>query len=1037
MDLAKKERDTQNRVAQLFQNVLGYKNLGNLKDQENSNIDETLLQTYLLERGYSIDATRLAVRSLKDITNNQVMDLYQLNSSIYSLLRYGVSVKEPGQKKVTRVSLIDWDYPLKNHFYIAEEVSVLKDISNSTNKELHKRPDMVLYVNGIALVVLELKKSSRSINEGIRQHLTNQRQDMIQSFFGTIGLIIAGNDTAGIRYGVIQTPEKYYLNWKEDDSLSDYLSLEVRSLREKQSYGMDKNLISLCHKERIIELLYNFITFDKGVKKICRPHQFFGNLSARNFIKNHKGGIIWHTQGSGKSLSMVWLSKWIKENIRGSRILIVTDREELDSQIEGVFAGVGEKITRVRTGRELIQKINEPSPVMMCSLIHKFGKKGGENKDYINFIDEIKSSLPQGFRPKGNFIVFVDEAHRTQSGKLHEAMKAIIPDAILIGFTGTPLMKKDKKKSIEVFGPYIHKYKFNEAVKDKVVLDLRYEAREVEQNVTNQQKIDQWFESKTKGLNDRSKARLKSRWGTLQKVFSSKDRLTKIVEDIVFDMQIQPRLVDGRGNALLVADSIYQATRYYELFQGTDLKGKCAIITSYDPQPSDLRTETRGEALETEKIEKYETYIKMLGGKKIEKFEEEVKEKFLKYPDQMKLLIVVDKLLTGFDAPPATYLYIDKKMQDHKLFQAICRVNRLDGEDKEYGYIIDYKDLFKSLEKAMDDYTSEAFSDYDEEDVSGLLSNRLNKAKEQLEESLEALRALCEPVAIPKTDIDFIHYFVSQDTAQPDIEELEANLPKRENLYDFSASALRSFAEVKGDLVSQFGYSNDEVDDLEKEVINFVNARDIIRQASGDYIDLKAYDPDMRQLIDMFLDAKESRTLMEFDEPLVDLLLSEDTEKSDPIINPVEKSKRDTTAEIIENNVKKELIAKRNSNPKYYEKMSQLLTELIEKRKQSVIEYEEYLVQIKEYVHKAFHPENSKDYPENIRVSAAKRAFYDLLNNEVLVTSVHEAINMVRQDGWRGNKIKERKIRRAIEEFVQDGELVEELFKLTKEQGEY
>lgn len=1037
VDLAKKERETQARVSKLFQNVLGYKNLGNLKDQENSNVDENLLKAYLLEQNYSIDAIRLAVSSIKDITSNQAMDLFQLNSSVYSFLRYGIAVKESGKEKQTRVSLINWDKPLENHFYIAEEVSVIKDYADSSNKEIHKRPDIVLYINGIAVAVLELKRSTRSINEGIRQNITNQRKDMIQRFFGTNGLIMAGNDTEGLRYGVIQTPEKYYLSWKEDADLKDSLSLEIKSLRENQSYGLDKSLISLCHKERIVELLYNFIIFDKGAKKICRPHQFFGSLSARNFVLNRKGGIIWHTQGSGKSLTMVWLSKWIKENISESRILIVTDRDELDSQIEGVFAGVNEKIVRVRSGRELIQKINEPSPVMMCSLIHKFGKKGGEDKNYTNFIDEIKSSLPYEFKPKGNFFIFVDEAHRTQSGKLHEAMKTIIPDGTLIGFTGTPLMKKDKKKSIEVFGPYIHKYKFNEAVEDKVVLDLRYEAREVEQNITNQKKIDQWFESKTKGLNDRSKARLKSRWGTFQKVFSSKDRLTKIVEDIVFDMQIQARLVDGRGNALLVADSIYQATRYYELFQSTDLKGKCAIITSYNPQPSDVRTESRGEAIETEKIEKYETYIKMLDGKKVEKFEEEVKEKFLKYPDQMKLLIVVDKLLTGFDAPPATYLYIDKKMQDHKLFQAICRVNRLDGEDKEYGYIIDYKDLFKSLEKAMDDYTSEAFSDYDEKDVSGLLNNRLDKAKDQLEESLEALRALCEPVAMPQTDIEFIHYFVAQDTAQPDIEELESNLPKRENLYDFSASALRSFAEVKGDLESKYGYSSTEVTNLEKEVARFVNARDIIRQASGDYIDLKAYDPDMRQLIDMFLDAKESRTLMEFEEPLVELLLHEDTSKIDLIIDPIDESKRDAAAETIENNVKRELIAKRSSNPRYYEKMSQLLTDLIEKRKQSVIEYEEYLAQFKKYVHKAFHPEDSKDYPASIRVSAAKRAFYDLLDDEVLANSVHDAINLVRQDGWRGNKIKERKIRRAIEELIEDQELVDELFKLTKEQGEY
>jgi type I restriction enzyme, R subunit len=377
-------------------------------------------------------------------------------------------------------------------------------------------------------------------------------------------------------------------------------------------------------------------------------------------------------------------------------------------------------------------------------LIHKFGKKkqNAEDSDYEKYLAELQNNLPANFQAKGNIYVFVDECHRTQSGKLHQAMKRILPNAVFIGFTGTPLLKQDKATTIEVFGDYIHTYKFNQAVKDKVVLDLRYEARNIDQNLTSPERIDRWFEAKTSGLTELAKNQLKQRWGTMRQVLSSQDRLNKIVADIIFDMGVKDRLESGRGNAILVSGSIYQACKYYELFQNQGFT-QCAIVTSYKPSKNDLKGETTGEGL-TEKLRQYNIYQQMLGGKDPEVFESEVKEKFIKQPGQMKLLIVVDKLLTGFDAPSATYLYIDKTMRDHGLFQAICRVNRLDGEDKEYGYIVDYKDLFKSLEKSVSDYTIEALDGYDPEDVEGLLSDRLAKGKERLEETLETVKALCQ-----------------------------------------------------------------------------------------------------------------------------------------------------------------------------------------------------------------------------------------------------------------------------------------------------
>ena len=1030
MSVGQREKSTQKRVIRLFVQELGYTYLGDFADRINSNIETDLLTKFLTRREYSPLLISRALKELQDAAGNQSVNLYDLNEETYKKLRYGVKVSESvGLHKLT-VQFVDWEHPLENDFYIAEEVTIK-----------HKRPDLVLSINGIAFAVIELKRSTISISEGIRQNLTNQRSDMIMQFFATIGLVLAGNDSEGIRYGTIGTSEKYYLSWKEDSDAQDEVSVAVRAQIEKYPLRLDKNLISLCRKERFIELLHNFIVFDSGMKKTCRPNQFFGNMAARDFVRRHEDGIIWHTQGSGKSLTMVWLSKWIKENIPNSRILIITDRDELDIQIEQVFAGVNEKIVRIRRGSELIQKINDTSPVIMCSLIHKFGKKNRNKSgeaDYTGFIEELKRSLPKNFSPKGDFYVFVDECHRTQSGKLHKAMETILPKAVFIGFTGTPLMKKDKETSLEIFGPYIHRYKFDEAVRDKVVLDLRYEAREVEQNVVQQERIDAWFEAKTRGLTGVAKAKLKQRWGNLQKMFSSKARLGQIVADIVFDMETKSRLHDGRGNAMLVAGSIYQACKFYELFQETELKGKCAIVTSYEPAAGDIRTETVGDDGETEAVEQYEIYIKMLNGKEPKAFEKEVKEKFIKQPERMKLLIVVDKLLAGFDAPHATYLYIDKTMRDHGLFQAICRVNRLDGEDKEFGYIIDYKDLFRSLEMAVADYTSEAFDCYDKEDVSGLLTDRLDKAKEQLENSLEALRALCEPVTPPKDMVDYYHYFCGTNTEAFDLDELEGNMPKREQLYNLSAAALRAFGEVSGELQEKYRYTVDQIKAIEREVTYYIKVRDDVRLASGDYVDLKKYDPDMRHLIDTYLSANPSRVLTYFGgATLVELLVDNGiaTLKDMPSSTPKEE---EAVAETIENNVRKEIVEKTRSNPKYYEKMSELLRELIAKRRNDVINYEEYLRQIVELAKKVHKPESGTEYPADIRESAAKRAFYDYLDGDANVANqLHEAVMFSKQDNFRGSKIKERKIWRAIRAIVRDDQKATELLALIKEQSEY
>lgn len=993
------ERKTQDRIVSLFKDRLGYDYLGNFEErEENNNVEEAYLRPFLLRAGHSENLINKAIDELKKTANRPHLSLYDLNYETYSLLRYGIKVREDVSENYQTVWPIDWAHPEKNHFAIAEEVTIK---GNRT-----KRPDIVLYVNGIAVGVIELKRSIVSVSEGIRQNIGNQKEEFIKTFFGTIQLVMAGNDTEGLKYGTTETTEEYYMTWKEA-GLGD----ESR---------LDRAVLQMCDKKRLMEIIHDFIVFDSGIKKTCRHNQFFGVKATQDFVKRHEGGIIWHTQGSGKSLTMVWLAKWIHENIEDSRVLLLTDRTELDEQIEKVFKGVSEQVHRVKSAKELLDELNKKDKWLLCSLVHKFGRVNAKGNFEID-VAELRKNLPKNFSAKGNMFVFVDECHRSHTGKLHDAMKEILPNATFIGFTGTPLLRVDKKNSVGMFGPYIHTYKYNEAVADKVVLDLRYEARRVDQNITSQAKIDEWFEERTQGLTDVAKAELKRRWGTMQSLLSSRSRLEKVVFDILDDFYKKDRLANGRGNAMLVTSSIYEACQYYEIFQ-TQGFTKCAVVTSYEPGA--LSTDTR----------EYAAYQKMLNGKTTEDFEKEAKKKFIEQPGQMQLLIVVDKLLTGFDAPPATYLYVDKNMQDHGLFQAICRVNRLDGEDKEYGYIVDYRDLFKKLEKAVTEYTSGAFDGFDKEDVLGLLKDRFVEGKKDLDEALEMIRALCEPVAPPKDSASYIRYFCG-DVENP--YSLKENEIKRVKLYKSVSHLLRAYADLANDMASA-GYTKDQSQAIEREVKHFESVRMEVKLASGDYIDLKKYEPAMRVLIDRYITAEESERLSAFnDMTLVDLIVKKGEDALGELPEAFQQS-QEAMAETIENNVRKLIIDEMPTNPKYYLRMSELLDELVKRRKQADIEYREYL---KEIISLSKKVKNPMDESVGADINTpALRALYDNLGQDVEKSKqIHEAVMGSRQSDWRGNRLKERAIKIEIKKVLSDisEDDLKNLFEIIKNQNEY
>lgn len=1171
------ESITQARVMAVFQE-LGYEDLGNWQDRPgNSNIEETYLRAFLTRQEIPEHWQDKAIRELRQAADLP-QSLYDRNQAVYEKLRYGAKVQPDASEKNKTVGLIDWQHPEQNHFAVAQEVSV----RCFRDKRRTKRPDIVLYVNGIALAILELKKSDVGLSKAIRQHLYNQQDEFIGHFFSTMQLVMVGNDSQGIRYGTIETNEQFFSAWKEPDNGISPISGNL----------LDRHLRQLCSKARFLELIHDFIVFDVGIKKLCRHNQYFGVKAAQDFVRRREGGIIWHTQGSGKSLTMLWLAKWLLENMENARILIITDRIELDEQIQRIFLGVQEKIYRTKSNADLVQVLNQSTPFVICSLIHKFKARkekqdrenqakqdqpnqanqdqtdqSHENREEATHQDreetaqgdlqEIRQALPLDFVAKGNLFVFVDECHRTQAGdgdknserdeagechkggEFHKAMKAILPNALFIGFTGTPILKADKIRTHELFGRYIHIYKFNEAVQDGMVVDLCYEAREIREETLTSEKIDHWFEEKTRGMSELAKAQLKRRWITIQQVESAFPRLQRIVDEIVEDMQHEPILASGKGNAMLVASSIYDACRFYELFSRTILAGKCAVITSYRPCQDDLKGEETGKG-QTMKQVQYEVITRMVNDwfahqtkgntdqqkakngnarkkpkngadnskprngadrkeledgtahqknknnaareepedyiAKTDLFEQEARQKFITQPGEMRLLIVVDKLLTGFDAPPATYLYIDKTMQDHGLFQAICRVNRLCGEEKKYGYIIDYRQLCENLTKAVHDYTTSAdhaLAGYDPEDVQGLLQDWKTKARGRLETAREAVKYLCEKVveAYPRQDSrgkpanythdhlgDYTHDHTSDyDNGRADrhdavhdgwpaleaylryfgateagnIQQLQANEPKRVAFYQAAKELFRAYENAERHL-AKLDYSVEESKIIAREVKHFKTVYHAIQLHSGDVVDLKQYEPDMLKMMDTYITADPSQKIADLDGFTLVQLLAQHGEKIMEDLPEAIRKNPIAMTETIENNVRRIIIEQHPINPKYYESMSALLDALILEQRQKQLEYRQYLAKLMALAKKVVSPTSGKKYPTSLD-TPRKRAFFDNLGeDEDLAIRVDTQINRVKKDGWTSNVVKEREVQYAIEDVIPDKVLAQNILELAK-----
>ena len=961
------ERKTQNFIVSSFTSMLGY----SLTPPCPSPVNESLLSHWLAQQNYTLEQISHSINTLTSLTRNQSSALFQVNSKVYELLRYGLQGVPDGKGSFPTVHFIDWHNPRRNNFTISQEVTVM-----CFDGKTPKRLDLVLSVNGIALAVIELKDSAVSVEEGIGQLITYQQREYIARFFSTVQLVIAGNESQGVRYGVIETPAKYFRAWTEEPQAQDITSRTVRTLQAKTDNLLLKGLISLCLPERLLTFTHDFMTFEGTTKKTARHNQFFAVMAAQERIHKREGGIIWNTQGSGKSLIMVWLAQWIVEH--QGRVVIITDREELDSQIQTLFGKVGINIARAESSEHLRTLLADASPPVICSLIHKYGH-GSDIEDYSS---EILTGVPEGFRAKGNITAFIDECHRSNSGVLHEAVRKLMPGAVLIGFTGTPLLRTDKRTSAEVFGTFIHKYKFNDAVKDGVILPLRYEARNVEQALSDREAIDAEFERVTCELTDKAKNMLKARWATFSKLYSSRERLERIAADIMKDMNTLTGLADGKANAMLAAGSVYEACRYWEIFTSHGFT-KCAVITSYDPSGVNARSSASDLRRESEEDCKRHVYEAMLCGKSQGDFEKEAVNTFRTSPEDMKLLIVVDKLLTGFDAPSARYLYIDKSMKDHGLFQAVCRVNR-PCEGKTHGVIIDYMDLFRSIQSAVNDYTSEAFSGYDREDIEGLITNRYDEAVAKMEDSRERLTCLLENVNHPRRDTDYIAYFC------------ETAPERRDELYGLVSSITRSFAECCGRLATHYGYSSDDVKVLREEIHEYCRLKDIVRLSSGDYLG-RSYDADMRYILDTYVKAGETE---------ITGVIEEITAAGCDVGEVMGRLRCDelAKAEIIENNLMHEIRIRMGADPEYYTRLSSELEKLLERRKLDAIDYAEYIREMSELARRILY----------VSVPIDEVLCRYLNGNKELAEKMTDAITRNISPGFRENLIKSRVVRNAI-----------------------
>lgn len=879
---------------------------------------------------YKFSASTIG-QAIKDLNEDLVTGLISTNEKIYDLLTLGKSYQEnmvDGTKRSFDIKYIDFEHPENNDFYVTEEFSVLR-----MNGKDYARPDIVLFVNGIPLAVIECKDASVPIIQAISQNIRNQKPEYIPQLFKFIQIVMAANKNE-TKYATCGTPDKFWSTWNEQ-YVEKQNELLDKTVIGRQVTKQDRDIISLFEKERFLELIKDFIIFEAGTKKICRYQQYFAVKAMLERIKHDKkGGVVWHTQGSGKSITMVYIIKKLMEDkeIQNPQVVIVTDRVDLDKQIHKTFNRIGVEAARATTGNNLTDLIKDEKVRVITTVVNKFETvvKSGVSVD------------------APNTFILVDEGHRTQYGEINRRMQEVFKGAIYISFTGTPIMKRDRN-IFDKFGGLIHKYSLDDALKDKAIVPLIYEGKMVDQEVSKEA-IDMRLDMLTRNLTEEQKTDVIKKWSRFEKVASSEQRLELIAWDIAKNYN---ETLKGTGfNAMLACNKKIEAVKYYNIFREEFPELEVAVVIS----PPDMREGEGSIDEDTNDIVK-KFYINALSNyKNEEEYEETIKSKFIN--GDIDILIVVDKLLTGFDAPKASTLYLDKQIKEHNLLQAIARVNRLcDGKD--YGYIVDYRGLLGELDKALTMYQEAGLEEFNEEDIKSSVYyidteiNNMFEAYEKLKEIFKDIKN------------------------KNDLEEYEVLLEDEKIRKDFY-DKLCKFGSMLGIILpsdqAYYKVGKEKISELRKALAFYQKLRATVKLRYSETIDHKEYEAKMQKLLDNYVVAKE---MMRITEP-VDITDAENFDKE------LEKMGTDRgKADTIRTRLTRTISEKSKEDPAYYKKFSTRIEETIEAYRNRRITDSEYLQKMQD-IKEDFRKGNSGiSYPTNITTENS-RAFYGVIYDKLI-----------------------------------------------------
>ena len=870
-------------------------------------------------------------RAMEELDEPLTDGLVRTSEKIYDALLLGKSYPETvggGKSLSFNLKYIDWEHPENNLFHVTEEFAV-----ESQDKLHNARPDIVLFINGIPFAVIECKAPHISVDQAVEQMIRNQRADYIPQLFKYAQIVMATNKNA-VKYATAGTPKKFWSVWKEQDTA--FLDSQLAQLvTDRAPTEQDRNIISLFHRERLMELTRYFVLFDANVKKICRYQQYFAireiikTIAQQDSKGNRQSGVIWHTQGSGKSLTMVMLAKYILMELAACnpRVVIVTDRKELDGQIAATFAHTRLNPARATSGRHLVELVTNGKADVITTIINKFNT--AERLDAKNNSRDV--------------FVLIDESHRSNYGSMAAKMRTVFPNACYIGFTGTPLMKREKN-TLTKFGKLIHKYTIQDGVEDGAIVPLIYEGRFVEQKV-DEENIDMWFQQTTKRLTDPQKEDLRRKWSSIRRLTSTDARIKRIALDI--NNHFLLGFKDTGFKAMLATNYKRDAIRYLKCFeQFGDLN--CAVVIS----PPDMResVDDIDEGTDNMVIEYWEKMMKQYGD--ADTYEEAMKNKFC--DGEIDILIVCSKLLTGFDAPVCQVLYIDKELKEHGLLQAIARTNRL-HDGKEYGLIVDYRGLIQKLDAAMDMYSGAGLENFEGRDLRGVVIDVL--------EALGQLRTAYTNLIDLFADVKDLS----------DTEAVEVSLTdekKREQFYNLLCAFGRALNLVLNSEQAYAALPGEERKKYQNRFVFFSKVRRSVKIRYCDAIDNSEYEPLMQNLLDTHLSVAG---LKQITNP-VDILNKDDFERELEELGSLR-----AKADAITSRLSKSISAKYEENPAYYDSFSKRIKDALDQYKEKVISEAEYLAKMRSIMEDYHSGKSSVSYPERIKHNVHAQAFYGVI----------------------------------------------------------